>query len=98
MNTMMSYEVLGYRLQWTKLMLPVPMMDGWSLYVVDVEEMTLLVRDPCEASEPIEEMWYKHEDSANLILDGLQWCVHASVAGGAFWLWIGQLSTMWGCT
>jgi len=38
-----------------QLMLPVPMMDSWSLYVVDVEK-TLLVMDPCETSETIEEM------------------------------------------
>ena len=35
-------------------MLPVSMMESWSLYVVDVEERTLLVMDPCETSEPIE--------------------------------------------
>lgn len=81
MNTMMSAEALGYRLEWTKkLMLPVPMMDSWSLYVVDVEK-TLLVMDPCETSEPIEEIRYKHEDNANFILDGLRRCIHVNVSG-----------------
>ncbi|XBH73573.1 hypothetical protein VPH35_100659 [Triticum aestivum] len=82
MNTMMSYEALGYRLQWTKkLMLPVPFMESWSLYVVDVEERTLLVMDPCETSEPINEMRYKHEDNANFILAGLRRCIHENIAG-----------------
>ncbi|XP_037475770.1 uncharacterized protein LOC119353275 [Triticum dicoccoides] len=82
MNTMMSYEALGHRLQWTKkLMLPVPMMESWSLYVVDVKERTLLVMDPCETSEPIEEMQYKHEDNANFILAGLRRCIHENITG-----------------
>lgn len=39
MTSMMDSELQGYRLEWTKkLMLPVPMMGGWSLYVVDIEE------------------------------------------------------------
>lgn len=63
-----------------QLMLPVPMMDSWSLYVVDVEK-TLLVMDPCETSEPIEEIRYKHEDNANFILDGLQCCIHVNISG-----------------
>lgn len=82
MNTMMSFEVLGYRLEWTKkLMLPVPMDNSWSLYVVDVEEKTLLVMDPCETSNPQEVMKHKHEDNANIILEGLRRCIHANIAG-----------------
>lgn len=61
-------------------MLTVLMMDGWSLYVVDVEAKTLLVMDPCETSEPIEEMRYKQEDNAILIVEGLRHCIHANIA------------------
>lgn len=108
MNTMMSPEALGYRLDWTKkvkcdvtvmemvnssasmstnyhnnlqLMLPIPMMNSWSLYVVDTEEKTLLVMDPCETSSPKEVMKAKHEDNATLILEGLRRCIHANIAG-----------------
>ncbi|XBI20955.1 hypothetical protein VPH35_062146 [Triticum aestivum] len=82
MNTMMSYEALGYRLQWTKkLMLPIPMMESWSLYVVDAEERKLLVMDPCLTSEPIGQMQDKHEDNANFILAGLRRCIHENIAG-----------------
>ncbi|XBI66629.1 hypothetical protein VPH35_046162 [Triticum aestivum] len=82
MNTRMSYEALGYCLQWTKkLMLPVPMMDSYSLYVVDVEERTLLVMDPCETSEPMSEVQYKHEDNANFILARLRRCIHENIPG-----------------
>lgn len=63
------------------MMFPVPMMDSWSLYVVDVEERTLLGMDPCETSEPPEEMQYKHEDNANIILEGLRRCIHANIPG-----------------
>ncbi|KAM3354275.1 hypothetical protein ACQJBY_025127 [Aegilops geniculata] len=82
MNTMMSFEALGYRLQWCKkLMLPVPMMESRSLYVVHVEEKTLLVADPCDTSEPEEEVRYKHEDNPNFILEGLHRCIHENFAG-----------------
>ncbi|XP_037489421.1 uncharacterized protein LOC119368202 [Triticum dicoccoides] len=82
LNTMMSYEALRYLLQWTKkLMLPVPMMGSWSLYVLDVEERALLVMDPCETSEPIQEMQYRHEDNANFILAGLHRCIHKNIPG-----------------
>lgn len=64
-----------------QLMLPIPMMESWSLYVVDVEEQTLLVMDPCETSEPIEEMQYKHEDNAHFILAGLRRCIHENFPG-----------------
>lgn len=82
MNTMMSFEVLGYRLEWTKkLMLPVPYMNSWSLYVVDVEEKTLLVMDPCETFKDEDDMKLKHKDNANIILEGLRRCFHANIAG-----------------
>lgn len=82
MNKMMSFEVLGYRLEWTKkLMLPVPYMNSWSLYVVDVEEKTLLVMDLCETSKAEEVMKLKHEDNANIVLEGLRRCIHANIAG-----------------
>ncbi|EMS54455.1 hypothetical protein TRIUR3_25792 [Triticum urartu] len=41
----------------------------------------LLVIDPCETSEPIEEIRYKHEDNANFILDGLRRCIHVNMPG-----------------
>lgn len=37
--------------------------------------------DPWETSEPIEEMRYKHEDNANIILEGLRRCIHANIPG-----------------
>lgn len=64
-----------------QLMLPVPMMDSYSLYVVDVEERTLLVMDPCETSEPMSEVQYKHEDNANFILARLRRCIHENIPG-----------------
>ena len=82
MNTMMSFEALGYRLQWTKkLMLPVPYHNSWSLYVVDVDEKTLLVMDPCETSNGEDAMKLKHEDNANHIIEGLRRCIHDNIAG-----------------
>ena len=64
-----------------QLMLPVPMMESWSLYVVDAEERKLLVMDPCLTSEPIGQMQDKHEDNANFILAGLRRCIHENIAG-----------------
>lgn len=64
-----------------QLMLPVPMMESWSLYVVDAEERKLLVMDPCLTSGPIGQMQDKHEDNANFILAGLRRCIHENIAG-----------------
>lgn len=82
MGSMMNNEVLGYRLDWRKkLMLPVPMMGGWSPYVVDVEDRTLFVMDPCETSVYDDEMCITHEEIAELVLDGLRKCMQVNIAG-----------------
>ena len=66
----------GYRLQWTKkLFLPVEMMGGFSYYVVDVEERTLVVMDPTETSIHDDEMSVKHKVNANLVLRALRRCL-----------------------
>ncbi|XP_044402037.1 uncharacterized protein [Triticum aestivum] len=71
--SMMDEDVLGYKLQWTKkLFLPVPLMDGFSFYVVEVEEKTLVVLDPAETSIHDDEMSIKHEDNATLVLKTLR--------------------------
>uniref|UniRef100_A0A3B6RQ32 Ubiquitin-like protease family profile domain-containing protein n=1 Tax=Triticum aestivum TaxID=4565 RepID=A0A3B6RQ32_WHEAT len=62
-------------------MLPVPYHNSWSLYVVDVDEKTLLVKDPCETSNGEDAMKLKHEDNANHIIEGLRRCIHENIAG-----------------
>uniref|UniRef100_A0ACD6A2F6 Uncharacterized protein n=1 Tax=Avena sativa TaxID=4498 RepID=A0ACD6A2F6_AVESA len=52
-------------------MLPVYHYESWSLYVLDIANRYLLVMDPTEASEPLEEMKAKHEAKAAKILAGL---------------------------
>ena len=47
------------------------MMDGYSFYVVYVEERNLLVMDPTETSVHNDEMKLKHEGNAYLVLEGL---------------------------
>lgn len=64
-----------------QLMLPVPYHNSWSLYVVDVDEKTLLVKDPCETSNGEDAMKLKHEDNANHIIEGLRRCIHENIAG-----------------
>lgn len=78
-------------------MLPVPMMDSWSLYVVDVEERTLLAMDPCETSEPEEEMRYKHEDNANFVLEGFDDASMKTLLGGTSQPMDGGLATTPSC-
>lgn len=73
-------------------MLPVPMMGCWSPYVVDIEDQTLFVMDPCETLVYDNEMRIKHEDNAELVLDGLHKCIQANIAG-----WY-VLSTGWKIT
>ncbi|XBH72988.1 hypothetical protein VPH35_100170 [Triticum aestivum] len=47
-------------------------MDGFSFYVVEVEEKTLVVLDPAETSIHDDEMSIKHEDNATLVLKTLR--------------------------
>ena len=51
-----------------QLFLPVPLMDGFSFYVVDVEEKTLVVMDPAETSIHDDEMSVKHEGNVTQVL------------------------------
>ncbi|KAE8803382.1 hypothetical protein D1007_20732 [Hordeum vulgare] len=54
------------------LSLHVPMMGGFSFYVVEVEERSLLIMDPVGTSIHDDEMCVKHEVNAHLVLRGLQ--------------------------
>ena len=56
------------------------MMEGFSFYIVDIEERNLLVKDPAETSIHDDEMRAKHELNANLVLRGLWRYIRAHFA------------------
>ncbi|XBJ05319.1 hypothetical protein VPH35_024133 [Triticum aestivum] len=47
-------------------------MDGFSFYVMDVEEKTIVVMDPAETSIHDDEMSVKHEGNTTLVLKALR--------------------------
>ncbi|XP_044345902.1 uncharacterized protein [Triticum aestivum] len=73
------------------LFLPVEMMGGFSYYVVDIEERTLVVLDPTETSIHNDEMSVKHKVNANLVLRALRRCLsnHFADCEGC-WIYLGH--------
>jgi hypothetical protein len=60
-----------------QLMLPLHVYESWSLYVIDINNKHMLVMDPCETSEPLNELIAKHGSSVAKILAGLRHGIQA---------------------
>lgn len=63
-------------------MLPLEFLGSWSLYVVDTEHKHLLVMYPTMTTEGSDLMRAKHEENAELVLHGLNRCIHENLPDG----------------